>query len=411
MTIEIRPVAPDESRAFFTCVELSFGSGYHEADIEVDRRFYDHERLLAAVEDGRIVGTAGALSFQLTVPGASVPAAGVTLVGVSPSHRRQGILTRLMRRQIDDVHERGEPLAILWASEAAIYGRYGYGLTTISTSFEMDRVRAVFRLPVATTGRISVVGRDEALAAFPSVYDEIARRTPGFFTRTPSFWGDGVIADPEHRRGGAGPKFFVLLERDGRAEGYLIYRIQQEWDERGPRSVAIVRELMATTPDATARLWRWVFDLDLVGPVKAAHQAVDHPLLLLLTEPRRLGLMIGDGLFARLVDLPAALAGRTYAGDGELVLEVIDAFCPWNAGRWRLAAERDGEAFRGRAERTSEEADLAIGVEELGMLYLGGFTIGRLAAAGRVVELRPGAAAAAEALLRTPIAPWCPAVF
>jgi predicted acetyltransferase len=364
---------------------------------------FELERMHAAFEDGAIVGGAGVFSFQLTVPGAVLPTAGITIVGVLPSHRRRGVLTAMMRAQLDDIHERGEPLAALWASEETIYGRYGYGVASLTLDLSIPRSRSEFRAGVDLAGRPRLVPADEAIELLPQVYDRVQAVTPGMWVRARSWWEHRRVADPPDFRFGAGPKHFAVLDADGRAEAYAIYRLHTSFGDVGPTTKLEVMEAMGATPAATASIWRFLLDVDWTETIKAGLLPIDHPLMLLLERPRLSHGRVSDGLWVRLVDVGAALSGRAYAGDGAVVFEVRDAFCPWNEGRWRLEG--------GEASKTDAEADLALDAADLASVYLGGFTFRELRNAGRVEELREGATARADELFRTDIAPWCPEIF
>jgi predicted acetyltransferase len=365
---------------------------------------FELERMHAAFDRSAIVGGAGAFSLRMTVPGgAALPTAGVTIVGVLPTHRRRGILRSMMRAQLDDVHERGEPLAALWASEETIYGRYGYGLATLALELEIPRVQAAFRPGVEQAGRVRMVDATEALALMPPVYDAVRRATPGMLERSADWWELRLLIDlPEFRFGG-GPKVYAVLEIDGVAQAYALYRLHVSFGNLGPETKLQTQEVLGATPAATASIWRYLLDVDWTKTIAGRLLAVDHPLLLLLARVNLARPTISDGLWVRLVDVGAALSGRSYAGDGTVVLDVRDEFCPWNEGRWRLEG--------GEAERTDAEADLALDVADLGSVYLGGFTFRQLWQAGRVEELREGAAARADAFFRTDLAPWCPEIF
>jgi predicted acetyltransferase len=365
---------------------------------------FELERMHAAVDGAAIVGGAGAFSLRMTVPGgAALPTAGVTVVGVLPTHRRRGILRAMMRAQLDDAHERGEPLAALWASEETIYGRYGYGLASLALELEIPRVQGAFRPGVEQIGRVRMVDATEALALMRPVYDAVQRATPGMYERNGTWWELRQLIDlPEFRFGG-GPKIYAVLEDDGLVQAYALYRLHVSFGNLGPETKLHTQEVLGVTPAATASIWRYLLDVDWTKTVAARLLAVDHPLLLLLARLNLTRPTISDGIWIRLVDVGAALSGRSYAGEGPIVLDVRDEFCPWNEGRWQL----DG----GEAARTDAEADLALDAADLGSIYLGGFTLRELWSAGRVEELREGALARADALFRTDIAPWCPEIF
>ena len=360
------------------------------------------ERMHAARENGTIVGGAGAFPFELTVPGAIVPTAGVSVVGTFPTHRRRGVLRAMMRVQLDDVYERGEPLALLWASEDTIYGRFGYGMASAAGEVAIPKEYSSFARPLERGGTLRIVDRDEALTLFPRVWDMVRRQMPGMLRRTRNWWEFRILFEAPGG-GEEGPKRFVVLEQDGRPQGYAIYRHKPKWEEGVSSSELQVVEAVALDGRPTAELWRYLLDIDWSAKTTAHLLPPDHPLWWLLATPRRMRLRIGDGLWLRLVDVGAALSARSYAADGAIVFDVLDEFCPWNAGRWRLS--------RGRARRTTAAAHLRLDVTALGSVYLGGFTFAQLVRGGRVEELRRGAAARADAMFATARAPWCPEIF
>jgi predicted acetyltransferase len=359
------------------------------------------ERMHAAREDGTIVGGAGAFPFEMTVPGGTVPTAGVTVVGTFPTHRRRGVLRAMMRAQLDDVHEREEPVALLWASEETIYGRFGYGMASLAGSVELPQEYAAFARPFALEGRLRFVEAEEAAQLFPRVWNAVRRRTPGMLSRTREWWEFRILFDPPGHEGGA--KRFVVLERDGRAEGYAVYRHKPSWENGVSNSELEVLEAVALDGRPTAEVWRYLFDIDWASRITAFLLPVDHPLLFLLATPRRMRMRVGDGVWARLVDVGAALSARAYAADGAVVFDVIDDFCPWNTGRWRVAD--------GTAKRSQASPQLRCDVTALGSAFLGGFSFSELVRGGRVEELRRGAAARADAMFAPERAPWCPEIF
>jgi predicted acetyltransferase len=357
-------------------------------------------RMHVAEADGAVVGGAGVFPLDLTVPGGTVPAAGVTVVGVLPTHRRRGVLRELMRAQLADVHERGEPLAVLWASEGSIYGRFGYGLASLCGDMEIPKSHAAFGAPVDWPGSVRIVGREEALGLFPRVFDRVQQVTPGMFARSREWWDLRILGDTEWRRAGGGELAFAVLEHEGEPRAYAIYRLNFSYADGVPTGRTVVIEAMGVDPGSTAAVWRYLLDIDWMVAVEGRLLPLDHPLFLLLLDPNRMKFRVGDGLWVRPVDVGAALAARSYEGEGELVLEVADPFCEWNEGRFAL----DGS-------RTDAEPDLRLDADALGTVYLGGFTFVDLARAGRVEELRVGALARAQALFRTDLAPWCPEIF
>jgi predicted acetyltransferase len=404
MDIEVRTCrSVDELRDALNAISHYFGFENADEDAERFAQWIDVERMHAALDDGRIVGGAGAFTYRMSVPGGgSIPAAGVTVVGVLPTHRRRGILTQMMRAQLDDCRARGDLAAYLWASEATIYTRFGYGLASRMGSMTLPRERTAFAQPFAPRGTVRLVDLEEAARTFPPLYERAFAERPGMFTRSREWWETRRLFDDPARRQG-GPKQRALLELDGAPAGYALYTVKQEWAAGASAGRVTIQEVVTPSVEATRELWRWLLDFDWTSEFVADLLPLDHPLFLLLAEPRRLRFTLNDGVWLRLVDVAGALSARTYSGSGEVVLEVVDAFLPENAGRYRVGG--------GGVERTEAAAELALDVGALGSAYLGGFSFADLARAGRLEERAPGAVERADALFRTAIAPWCPEIF
>jgi predicted acetyltransferase len=360
-------------------------------------------RAFAVREEGAVVAGCGSFPFELTVPGGVVRAAGLSVVGVLPTHRRRGILRAMMRAQIDDVRRRGEPVGYLWASEDTIYGQFGYGLASLSGDIDVAKTHTGFARPVESRAEFRMVDEAAALAPMSRVYDRVRREHPGMIARTAEWWRFRRLADPEHRRMGGGILNRVVMLHAGEPSGYALYRVQQQFEAGSSVGHVNVIEAIGVDARATRDIWRFVFDIDWVARVKASLLPMDHPLLMLVARPRELKLRAHDGVWVRLVDVPAALSARRLGAGEPVVVELADAFCPWNAGRWRLSAAG--------AERAAGEAELACDVTALGSAYLGGFSFHQLARAGRVEERRGGALARADALFAPDRAPWCPEIF
>jgi predicted acetyltransferase len=399
--IEIRSPAEDELRAAMQAGEAAFGGEQREEEFERFSKMLPLDRWFAAYDGGRPVGTATSFPFRLTVPGGELAAGGVTWVGVLPSHRRRGILRELMKRQLEDLRDRGEPLAILYSSEPLIYGRFGYGVAAPSVEMDGETARFAYRDDPGPTGSVRIIDAEEALRVLPPVYDAVRGEVPGFVARDSEVWKLTRLADPEHWRRGAGPKFFAVIEFDGKPVGYAIYRIKSDWQDGFSQSHVRLIEAIATSSVATRELYRFVYGIDLVVRVEGRYDP-GSPLFLMASDPRSLHLKVFEGLWLRFVDLEAALAGRTYVGDDAVVVDARDAFCPWNAGRWRIGKT---------VERTDDEAELELDTADLASAYLGAFDFNELAAAERVRELKPGALQRATDLFRTSRPPYCPEDF
>ena len=405
--IVLRNPTEAEFPRFIAPLSIAFNEELSDAAIENDRHTIELDRFIGALEGDSVVGCSGAYSFGLTVPGGEVGAAGITGVGVLPSHRRRGILRQMMTWLFTQARERHEPVAILWASEAAIYQRFGFGPGTLQTQLEAVNDKIHFARPVESAGRVRIVDVDEAARRFPPIYEAVRRATPGSVTRSDARWRWEQLADAEWMRHGNGPKVLALLEDHGETRGYVIYRTRSEWDTFGPKGVVTVLELTALDAAAEQELWQWIFGIDLIASVRSWRGPAPHPLQLMVTEPRRLGTALTDGTWLRILDLPAALTSRSYRGPGELVIEVTDEFCPWNAGRWQLSVPGDGAAGTAIAATapSSARVDLALDISDIAAVYLGAYRFADLVRAGRVRECRPGAVVAADAMFLPSRAP------
>lgn len=401
--IEIRPARPEEFPAVLSPIMHYFGRAPSPEFAERFGPMLPADRIHVAFEDGEVVGSGGAFPFEIGVPGGLARAAGTTLVGVLPTHRRRGILRGLMRAQLDDVHERGEPLAYLWASYDAIYGRFGFGVASFTGTIELPSDRIAFWRDFEPTGRVRLVDVDEALEIFPTLQRRAAELHPGMFVRTPEWWRNRRLADPESGREGGGEMVRALLELDGEPAAYALYRLQFSADRGIPTGVTRVIEAVGISPVATREIWRYLLEIDWMASVRAHLLPLDHELLLLLQEPRHARLNYRDGLWVRVVDVEAAMAARTFSATDPVVVELADEFCAWNEGVWELGPEG--------ASRSTSAPELRLESHALGSAYLGGFTFSQLARAGRVEELVEGALDRADALFRADRYPWCPEIF
>ena len=412
----IRPIDDSELPAFGQVTDHAFNSTYPADELlRLDRLVVEPERTLVAFDGDRMVGTTLAFSFGLTAPGGDVVgAAGISGVSVLPTHRRRGILSALMRRQIADIAAGGEPLAALNASESAIYGRYGYGSAADWYSFTLHRGDGRLR-PVGHSAAAQPVLRlaepKSAVAELKAVYEAVRPTRPGMLTRSDGFW-DVHLADPEFMREGSSPQRCVVAEDQSGPRGYALYTAKPDWGNDGmPAQSLFVRELFWTDPAACASLWSDLLSRDLVTEVRAPRRPADDPVRHLLADPRRTRAKVTDGLWIRLVDLPAALQRRRYASSVDLVIEVTDPLLPANEGRWRLMAGGAVDGGKLECERTTAEPDIALPVSALGAAYLGDTRLGGMAAAGQVTEVRPGAVAELSAAMYWDPAPWSPMPF
>lgn len=407
MDVEIRPVTADEWVDYLRAEHIPFGVQISDDEMKKQSQRYGAWDTLAAFEGGRIVATAGDWDMELTVPGMTqVHAPGVTAVGVLPTHRRQGLLTAMMRKQLDDYRGRGEAVATLLAAESVIYGRFGYGWATTSMAGQLDRTRASFVTDVGTGLQLQLLDRPEAAKVLPDVFDLARRRQPGEVSR-PDGWWQEFVRDPEWMRDGASEMFHVVC-RDGADAGFISYRMKENWDDNIPQYTLRVVQLVASSPEVRAALWRYSLDVDLVGTIAFENLPIQDPVRWMLRDPRRLRTTsVSDWLWVRLVDVAKALQARRYRTQDRLVLDVVDPFLPENEGRYELEGSPDGA----RCKRSTANPDLALTVAELGSAYLGGMSLTALAGAGRVEERTAGALRRADLMFGSDEPPWCSTDF
>lgn len=392
-TLELRTATDDDYPELETLISRAFLDDPDDDTSGHFRKIFEPHRTQVVADDGVLVGTGGVLTRDLAVPGAVIPAAHVTAVAVASTHRRRGVLTSVMNAMLTESRERGtEPVAVLWASEGAIYGRFGYGLASWRVSYQIPSRGTALPGEVPDAVRLRHAVSAEAIADLRAVYDRVLAQRPGLSSR-PGPWWEYLTADPKSWRRGMTAERSVFYEDDGGVRGYARYRTKSGWNSTGPDGEVSVTEIVAETPEAYAGLWRFLLSIDLVRTVRYGQAAVDDPLTHLVTNPDGLDGTKGGALWIRVLDVPGALTARRYAAPVDLVLDVSDSAFGENAGRWRLV----GDSTAASCERTDAEPDLVLGIRQLGSLYLGGVSAGTLAAGGLITELTPGAVAAASA--------------
>jgi predicted acetyltransferase len=411
----MRPISEGEFRAFFAVIEHAFHAHHPtSAEMQHDLPVFEFDRSLAALDGAEIVGTSGVLSLHMTVPGGAAPVAGVTAIATAPTHRRRGILTSLMHGQLADIRDRGEAIAALFASEAGIYGRFGFGAASSELSLTIHRGEGALLAQAPAPGplRLRVAEPRDARSELARVFEPVLRERPGMYARDDRWW-ENALWDPEHRRSGSTPLRCLIAEDGAGPRGYAVYSVRSAWNDDGiPDGVLRIRELMASDPAAYVAIWNDLLSRDLVGEVRADARPVDEPLLFLLADRRRARPRLVDALWVRLVSVPEALAGRRYSCPVDVVIEVTDDLFAENVGRWRLRAPGRGAGDeRAACERTSAAADVTLPVQSLGAAYMGGTTLGALARAGLAEEARPGAIAALSTAMSWEPVPWSPTVF
>ncbi|MFL5795467.1 MAG: GNAT family N-acetyltransferase [Actinomycetota bacterium] len=409
MDIDIRPITPDQGDQFTGVMATAFGETFTQEEVADHDRWFEYDRSIGAFDGDRIVGTGGAYSMDLTLPGlTTIPIGGLTAISVLPTHRRRGILRSMIDYHFGETEARDEMVSALGASESVIYGRFGYGLATSFAEYEIDPRRAQFLRPVAAAGRVRLLEPEETAKIVPPLYDRYRRGQPGELSR-PQAWWDVYARDPAWTRQGASRHYDVVYESGpGRVDGWVSYRVENRWPNGLAANIIKVRMLVGLTPEAEAALWRYVFDLDLAGTVKLLGRPVDEPVRWRLADPRRLRVTeAGDHLWVRLLDLPGALAARRYAVEGSLVLEVTDPLRSRNQGRFRLEGGPDGAV----CEPTTAEPGLALDITDVGAAYLGGASLVSLARAERVAELTPGSLLRADRMFTASPPPVCTTHF
>ncbi len=387
--------------------DWAFGVTSSDRRWEVGTAPLERDRQLGAFVGAELAGHAAALTMDLTVPGRSVPAAGITWAMVSPGHRRRGVLSALMDRQLADLRDGGEPVAVLWASESGIYPRFGYGLGSRRLSARVARTHAAMRPGPSGLPTLALGDPADMLEECGRVYAAVRGSVPGMLTRSAAAWRESSHDDPDRRGGGSALRCALAVSASGEPLGFAWFGTEIGWSTGSPEGSVKVREIVADSPAATRALLNHLLDVDLTSHCVMENLPLDHPLLTWLADPRRARPVVEDGLWVRLVRVDEALAARSYAAPVDVVIDLTDDRCPWNAGRWRLAADHSGC----EVARTGDPADLALDVRDLAGGYLGDDHIDRAVVAGLLEEYTPGAARALARSIRGDRAPWCSFVF
>ncbi|MBK3580623.1 GNAT family N-acetyltransferase [Streptomyces sp. MBT65] len=413
--LAVRPITPPDIPDWIRALNTGFLRTPDVTDDELtDRSSYiDLPRTLGAFDAGRCVATFRSFPQQLTAVGSTpVPANAISNVTVTTTHRRRGLLTRMMERDLAAAKERGDVVATLIAAEYRIYGRYGFGPATSATQWEIDVTRTGLDPRWSAPedgGRIDLVDGEDVRKLGPELHERLRRAQPGAINRDDRWWQVATGAVRLTRAAPwAEPFYAVYRAADGEVQGLAAYVCDDTWsDAKQPLDTATVKGLIATTPAAERALWHHLCSIDWVAKVKSGWRSPDDLLPLLLPDPRAATITTqADWLWVRILDVVRAMEARSYEGEGELVFEVVDA-AGLAGGRYRLVATAQGAS----CTPTTDSAELTLDVRELATLWLGDESAVRLAALGRVREERAGAARVADALLRTSRRPWCPDIF
>jgi predicted acetyltransferase len=405
VTYDFRTATAEDWDEIARVLNDAFNDDFDEASAEVERAIFEPARTVVATQEGTVAGAASIFTRDLGVPGAVIPAAHVTMVGVGATHRRQGLLTHMIGLLHEGAGTLGESVAVLWASEGRIYQRFGYGLAARRVTMEAGTSEIAFLEPAEHAGTVRAVDA-AAVDVFAPVFDTVRASRPGWSSRNEQWWAY-VLDDTPSRRQGLGALRAVVHDGPSGVDGYLLWRVKGDWDDAGPNGTVHVRELIAANPVAYRALWQFALSVDLTRHARIGFAAPDEPLQFMVTEPRRLETRVSDALWVRILDLPAALTARRYAAPIDVVIEIDDPGIPANAGRWRLV----GSPKSASCTRTDAPADVACNIRALGAAFLGGTALATLAAAGRLSELRAGTLAPASTAFSWHQAPSALEVF
>ncbi|MGD0874131.1 MAG: GNAT family N-acetyltransferase [Acidimicrobiales bacterium] len=414
---ELRAIESHEINAFASCQAAAFGGRYTPDQLESLAVELQLDRSLAVFDGGDLVATTSSYAVPMTLPGLlRCQVAAVTDVSVAPTHRRRGMLNAMMRRQLDDLRSAGEPVAVLFASEGGIYGRYGYGPATFGARYVLDKRAARVPAPVAApsdssldcSGSVHLVELAQAAEAFPAVFSAYVPTRVGELDRPQGEWAE-MLGNPNGSREDERHRFYVCYEQAGHIDGYAVYRVAGTDPANHWRRAVFLEEMCSLSDESYISLWRYLLGLDLTEELRTRNRPVDEPLRYLLEDQRHLRTTSwGDRTWVRLVDVGQALALRRYEEHGSLVIEVLDRFCPWNEGRFRLSVDLDGV---GTVEQVEVAPDIALPVEALGAVYLGGVPFAGMATAGRIAECKQGATRRADKMFGLRRPPFCTTNF
>jgi predicted acetyltransferase len=396
--LEVRAATAGEYEA----VQRVFGRAmmFDSSPDELSQQMFEPERALVATDGDEIVGTTRALTRDLSVPGAVVPAAHVTGVGVKATHRRRGLMSQLITRQL---REAPEAVAALWASESAIYGRFGYAAAAWGTNYEVELRHVGPPAVQVRPGELGELTADEALKELPPLFRAFQEHRAGVSGRSELKWQQRLQDKPDNRHGRIARQVLVHRDEAGTIDGYALWRGKMDWTATGPANEISVEELIAVEPTAYKVLWQHLLTQSLSAKLTYGFGAVDEPLMQLVSTPTALDRRVSESLWIRITDVPRALQQRKYAADVDVVLDVTDELIPANTGRFRLTNDS--------CERTDAPADLSLSVTELGAAYLGGRALAEFATTGRVVEHTPGQLTATTMAFGWPLAPVSVEIF
>jgi predicted acetyltransferase len=400
--IDVRVPTADEFETFRHVLARNFGVDPRPEAAEGFARIWEPDRAFCAWDGPELVGTSGSFSLKLTVPGGTIATGGTTMVSVAPTHRRRGILRQIMAAHLNDVADRGEPLAALWSSESSIYGRFGYGVAAQGVDLRIPRQYTSLHRLAPNPAAIRLVDEHEARRQIPAIYERVASWWPGFFARSEAWWDERWFKDPPDRRNGATALRFALTTGN---DGYAMYRQKLKFEQGNSAGELTVVDLLGTSPESWAGLWSFILNHDLTATIDSVRRPPDDPIFDLLETPRQMKERRSDSIWIRPNDPATALAGRRYQTAGHLVIEIVDQF-----RERRVLIELDGGPDGATCLATDKPPDLVLDIEDLGACYLGWARFRALARAGRIGG-DTNALTLADQMFTWEPQPWCPEVF
>jgi len=404
MPLEFRAIRADELEDLRSAVGFAFGFDPHPDDHGFSA-VIPLDRTRCGFDNGRIVSTSAAFPLEMTVPGGVVPCGGTTIVSVSPTHRRRGVMRDMMRSHLDDVRDHNEPLAALWATDSAIYGRFGFGCAAVCHEVEVRRAHVDFSRLAPEPAAVRPLDIDEATRVLPPFFESVRATVPGFYARSPKWWEHRRFADQEHHREGMTKHRYVVVDSGDGIAGYAQYRSKFGWEAGHASGHLEVLELMGTTPESWAGLWSYVLNHDLLEKITADIRPPWDPLFDLLAGTRRVAATWADSMWVRIMDIPSALTARAYSGSVDLVLGVSDPLGD-TTGTYQLRV--DGDTVE--CATSSKEPDVMLDLEDLGSAYMGRARFRELHRSGRVSGDGVALTQLDNAFTWDP-QPWCPEIF
>lgn len=407
-TFPLRPIDDDEWTALGELQALAFHRRFRLEAFDVFRGTLEGDRTLVAFDGAAMVASSAVHTMSLTVPGAVVPAAGLTVCTVHPAYRGRGLLSAMMKMQLTGFAEAGEAVSILWAKEASLYQRYGYGVACKRVAVDIGQHEAALVPGAPDTSHLGIelAAPGDARQEMMRVYDELRPTLPGYIARTEASWTDWLY-DPRSTPESSTRKQTLLVHDDAAVRGYALYDVAPSDDGLVSTGHVRLHELLTQDPATYVATWRYLASLALTNRITAQNMPVDAPLLGLLADPRRARVRHSDGLWARLVRVDEALTRRRYAAPVDVVIQVVDDRCPWNTGSWRLSGDETGAS----CERTTDAVDIRLDVTALASAYLGDSSFAIQSMTGQVDERRTGSLRRLSAAMSWEPKPWCPHKF